>query len=180
MILTDYPGFNDNNFRDVRISAFEIYPKEARCKVFNKLIDNHYYNIYKPKTAKKGKANPMNFHPFSYQFYKCNPQLVFQCTVKDIDEPKKSEIDIECYIGPAEERTGSVLMPSNLLKAKEWAFMDFEKISKKCKITISEAEFARMSCQKKSEMVKWIDEEMREDLPLREIVSIEQHSTYRR
>lgn len=54
LLPMDYPGFLNNDFSDIMISAFEIYPKENRMNVFNQLIDNHYKNIYRPK-ADEGK-----------------------------------------------------------------------------------------------------------------------------
>lgn len=180
LLLMDYPGFYDNNFEDIRISAFEIYPKDPRCKVFNELIDNHYFNIYKPKIENKGKANPMNLHPFSFQFYKCNPTLIFQCIITDIENSEKSEIKINYYIGPSEEREGSEKMPSALLKAEEWKYLDFEKLKEKYKLEISKEEFYRLSKEKKSRIVEFLDEEDREEIPLRDIRSSEQHTEYRR
>lgn len=34
----DYPGFKANDFNDIRICSFEIYPKETRMKVFGELL----------------------------------------------------------------------------------------------------------------------------------------------
>ena len=58
LILMDYPRFMCNDFSDIRICAFEIYPKEERMKVFRELISNHYWNIYRPKADKGEKTNP--------------------------------------------------------------------------------------------------------------------------
>lgn len=180
LILIDYPEFKENNFNDIRISAYEIYPKEARCNVFNKLIDNHFYNIYLPKINKKGKANPMNLHPFSYQFYKCNPTLIFQCKIKDIENKEKCNIIIEKYTYPSLERKGSELMPSNLLKANEWKYLNYDNLKDKFKLKIRKSEFNKLTKNRKEELVPYLDEEMRKELPLREIKSSEQHSTYKR
>lgn len=180
LILIDYPKFKDNYFEDIRISAFEIYPKDPRCNVFNQLIDNHYYNIYLPKISSKGKANPMNLHPFSYQFYKCNPTLIFKCIIKEIENDEKCEIIIEEYIKPFAKRKGSILMPSVLLKAKEWDFLDYKKVKDKYNLTYKKDEFKKLTRKQKEELIPYLDEELREKLPLREIISSVQHSTYKR
>lgn len=180
LILMDYPGFKENNFNDIRISAYEIYPKEPRCEVFNKLIENHYYNIYLPKINKKGKANPMNLHPFGYQFYKCNPTKIFQCTVQEIDNDGNCKINLDYYLEPTKERVESCDMPTDLLKNKEWESLNFDKIKLKYNIPINKVNFYKLPKNKKVEMVPFLDEDSRSDLPLREIVSSEQHSEYKR
>lgn len=180
LLITDYPYFANNNFKDVRITAFEIYPKEKQCNVFNKLITNHYENIYLPKIRKKSKANPMNLHPYSYQFYKCNPTLVFNCIITDIDDTSKTKIAITHYTDPSDERKGSVLMPSYLLKDTEWDALDFNKLKKKCNLQITQAQFNRLPKNDKCGLVGFLDEELREDLPLRDIISVEQHTQYHR
>lgn len=183
LILMDYPGFDNNDFDDIRISAYEIYPKDPRCKVFNQLIDNHYHNIYLPKIAKKADANPMNLHPFGYQFYKCNPTLVFQCVIKNVDDPSKRTISIDHYIEPDQIRSGSVMMPSRLLKQKEWGSLDFDqidKILKKNNINLTKSKFSKLSAKEKSKKVPELDEKMREKLPLRDVISTEQHTAYKR
>ncbi|MBR1577929.1 MAG: MamI family restriction endonuclease [Bacteroidales bacterium] len=63
LILMDYPGFKQQDYKDMRITCYEIYPKEERMKVFGELITNHYYNIYLPKLTNNEKTNPMNLHP---------------------------------------------------------------------------------------------------------------------
>ena len=78
LILMDYPNFDSNDFNDIRISAFEIYPKDKRMHIFGELLTNHYYNIYLPKINDNAKTNPMNLHPFKFQFYKCNPIKTFE------------------------------------------------------------------------------------------------------
>lgn len=180
LLLMDYPGFECNNFNDIRISAYEIYPKDPRCKVFNELIDNHYYNIYKPKIEKKGKANPMNLHPLGFQFFKCNPTLIFQCIINNVENDGNSKIEILYYVDPTKERSGSEKMPSILLKPKEWDYLDFKKIKEKYGVKLSEKEFSKLSRKKKWGIIPYLDEEDREIIPLRDIISSEQHTTYRR
>lgn len=180
LLLMDYPDFDKNNFNDIRISAFEIYPRDPRCKVFNNLIDFHYNHIYLPKIRKKGKANPMNLHPFSFQFYKCNPTLIFQCIIRDINKSRKDNIEILHYKLPHEERKGSILMPSTLLKSNEWGYLNLKKIMEKYKLKMDIEEFTKLSAKNKAEVVAFLDEEDREHIPLREINSSEQISPYRR
>ncbi|MDE7463060.1 MAG: MamI family restriction endonuclease [Muribaculaceae bacterium] len=180
LILTDYPDFSNNVFTDVRISAFEIYPKNKKCNVFIKLINNHFHNIYTPKIKKKKKANPMNLHPFSFQFYKCNPTLVFECIIKNIEDAAKCKIIVTHYFEPNQDRTGSMLMPTHLLKPKEWCALNYKKIKDIYKIKLTKKEFLKLSIDKKVELVPEISEELREDLPLRDIISKDHPSQYQR
>ncbi len=85
LLISDYPNFKNNDFTSIRFEAFEIYPKSDRMKNFNFLLNNHYNNIYLPKLKNNQKTNPMNFHPYSFQFYLCNPVKVFSCIIKNID-----------------------------------------------------------------------------------------------
>lgn len=180
LILMDYPDFGNDNFNDIRISAYEIYPKESQCQVFNKLIDNHYYNIYRPKIDKRRKANPMNLHPFSYQFYKCNPTKVFEATIKNINIQKKCLVNLNYFVQPTQERKGSIEMPSSLLKKEEWELLNFELLKSKFNISYTKKTFTQLSHKEKCHLIPYIDEELRENLPLREIISVEQHTPYSR
>lgn len=121
LILLDYPNFQLNDFSDIRICAFEIYPKEKRMKVFRELICYHYYHNYKPKVEKKLSTNPMDFHPWSYQFYKCNPIKIFECIIHNVDD--SPAIEITKYVEPSTERGEDMeteLMPTHLLRQNEW------------------------------------------------------------
>lgn len=186
LLLMDYPGFLNNDFSDIMISAFEIYPKENRMNVFNQLIDNHYRNIYRPKADEGKKTNPMNLHPWSFQFYKCNPILVFQCVITDIDN--NPEIKIIKYIDPEEERgidTESVLMPSNLLTKKEWNILlssaNYEQdICPLLKDNIQKEKFESLSNDDKIKYLPYLDEKLRDFIPLRPIVSATQKDHYHR
>lgn len=180
LLITDYPKFEENEFKDIRISAFEIYPKEKQCSVFNDLITNHYRNIYLPKIQKNNKANPMNLHPYMYQFYKCNPTLIFNCIITNIDDKKHAKITITDYVKPTSERKGSILMPTQLLSNDEWKCLDFNKLSSKNGLTISKIKFYALSKKEKCKIVEYLDEELRDDLPMRDIVSVEQHTVYKR
>ena len=193
LILMDYPNFDDGDYRDVRISAFEIYPKEERMQVFGRLIRNHYYNIYLPKITGKlreglTKGNPMNLHPFSFQFYKCNPIKVFQCVIKDIDNAASIQIDAEDYVSPKQERGAdmpSLLMPSTILKDEEWSALingaDFDReILPKLSYKMSKEWFRNTSKKQKQNLLPFIDESLREYIPLREIKAVLQKEHYQR
>lgn len=186
LILMDYPHFYANDFSDIRISAFEIYPKEERMKVFGELICNHYHNIYRPKADSGYKTNPMNLHPWSFQFYKCNPIPVFETVIKDIDG--NPEITINKLVPPESERGESMEpapMPTHLLKANEWKCLleslDFDtEIKPSLKRDVTEKEFIRMNVTSKSEVLPFLNERQRGAIPLREIVSVTQKGHYSR
>lgn len=179
LILMDYPNFNDDDFKDIRITAFEIYPKDPRCKVFNQLITHHYRNIYLPKIAEKNSANPMNLHPYSFQFYKCNPTLIFNCIIKDIEGPSPT-LSITDYVQPTDERNGSILMPTTLLKEYEWSTIKYQKL-KNCYPKIPQKQdFNSLPINEKSSLAPFIDETIREDIPLRPIISVRQKTQYKR
>lgn len=188
LILMDYPNFSDNDFRDIRISCFEIYPKEPRMSVFCDLIKNHYYNIYRPKADRGEKTNPMNLHPFLFQFYKCNPIKTFECIVKDIDRDAKIIIDKDNYISPLVERDSSfktIDMPSSLLKSNEWEYLidkaDFDnEIRPLMTKKFSKEQFSRLSKKNKEKNLPFLDERLRDYIPLRDIVSVHQKSIYDR
>lgn len=81
LILADYPKFKDNNFEDIRIQAFEIWPKSSRNKNFSLLLKDYYkiFLTHKNNKEKKTSIAPMNFWPDLIQFYLCNPIQVFEC-----------------------------------------------------------------------------------------------------
>lgn len=186
LILMDYPRFKENDFQDVRICAFEIYPQEERMSVFRDLISNHYYNIYRPKADSGAKTNPMNLHPWSFQFYKCNPIKTFECIIKDIDTD--ASIEILRFINPRDNRNSSMEtepMPTNLLGKEEWNILldgtHFDLLKPNfIKQDITEGEFRKMSIQKKAEVFPLLNEEQRNLIPLREIISATQSTQYHR
>lgn len=123
LLLMDYPKFALGDYKDIRIIVFEIYPKDERMKVFNELISNYYNNIFLPKQGNNQKTNPMNLHPWSFQFFKCNPIKTFECVIENIDTSPNIIIDTNSYIEPLRDRDNSlkpIPMPSALLKALEW------------------------------------------------------------
>jgi len=186
LLLMDYPNFHQEDFRDIRISAFEIYPKEKRMHVFRELISNHYYNIYRPKADAGNKTNPMNLHPFSIQFFKCNPIKTFECIIHNIDT--HPAIEISTFIPPSEERSenlSSVDLPSNLLKADEWNILlqsvDFEAdILPSLRMPMTKNDFQRLGIKDKMQYLPFLNEHLKELIPLREIRSITQREHYHR
>lgn len=64
LLLMDYPGFDNGDYSDIRITAFEVYPKDKRMRLFKWLLANHFFNMYVPKLKKNEKTNPMNLHPW--------------------------------------------------------------------------------------------------------------------
>lgn len=188
LILMDYPHFNENNFKDIRITTFEIYPKDKRMNVFNELIKNHYYNIYRPKADRGDKTNPMNLHPWSFQFYKCNPIKTFECVIKDIDSDNACIfIDPINYVSPEKERNAHIQtlpMPTSLLKGKEWEALTkvvpVQTLTKQMITPMTIKNFEHLSLQEKRACLPTIDEQTRNMIPLRDIISTTQKSTYQR
>jgi hypothetical protein len=203
LLLMDYPKFDLKDYKDIRITVFELYPKESRMSVFNDLISNHYYNIYlkKIQKAKEGeevKTNPMNLHPFSFQFYKCNPIKTFECIIENIDTNPVIHIDEQSYITPVMERDNSISpipMPSDLLKDNEWDELlekaDFDNeieplinksaLYKQIKLSkITKSQFAQLSKKNKSIVLPYLDQKLRDYISLREIISTRQKTHYQR
>ena len=186
LILLDYPNFKENDFQDIRICAFEIYPQERRMNVFRNLISNHYYNIYRPKADRGAKTNPMNLHPWSFQFYKCNPIKTFECVIKNIDAD--ATIEIKQFTEPLTERDNKIEvepMPTHLLKQEEWDILlrkaSYKKISALMKDSnMKEQDFVRLSLEEKVQALPVLNEELRNLIPLREIVSVTQSTQYHR
>ena len=182
LVLADYPEFHLNNFDDIQFQVFEIWNNTERCKEFTNLMTNYYNNIYQ---VHRGKDNaktpaPKNFWPYSYQFYKCNPIKVFSCVVKDAN--KKPVIEDIFYIDPKQDRSNlsSELMPSTILSKDEVpALIEMlRKVPKdllqkrlvvgKTIKELQEVVTARaFSKTKISQILPYIDEDLREYLPLR-------------
>jgi len=118
-VVTDYP--DRTNFNDIRIRAFEVYPKESRGKRFVELLENYYKYIYLPHIEKNKNKTPApkNLFPDMYPFYMCNPVKIFECEIKDsINNP---QISITHYIEPEVDRSSleSEQMPKSLLSKVE-------------------------------------------------------------
>lgn len=197
LLLMDYPKFDIQDYKDIRITTFEIYPKDNRMSVFNELISNHYYNIFLPKLNANEHTNPMNLHPFSFQFYKCNPIKTFECIIENIDTNPIIYINKDSYIKPEVNRDNSVNtipMPSSLLKDNEWEELlsnaDFESeisplfntltLQKMRLSKLTESQFAQLSKASKSIILPELDERLRNYISLRDIVSTRQKTHYQR
>lgn len=121
-IVTDYPSFDMGNFSDIRIRAFEIWPKSERCGRFRELLENYYHFIYsahiKDNPAKT--PAPKNLWPDKFPFYMCNPIKIFECLINNAlsDSPA---VKIVHYVKPEIDRENlpSELMPSSLLNKHE-------------------------------------------------------------
>ena len=186
LILMDYPHFEENDFNDIRVCAFEIYPQEERMNVFRDLITNHYWNIYRKKADDGKKTNPMNFHPWSIQFYKCNPIKTFECIIRNVDE--EASIEIVKYVEPNIDRNLQLKtepMPTTLLQKKEWDVL-LEKTSYKKLVPflrdprLTEKEFVKLNTKKKADALPFLNEELRNLIPLRDIKSVTQATQYHR
>jgi hypothetical protein len=198
LLLMDYPNFAKNDYDDIRITVFEIYPKDERMKVFNKLISNHYKEIYLPKRDAKEKTNPMNLHPDSFQFYKCNPIKTFECVITDIDTNPIIKIKEGDFIAPRIERGNNVQpvpMPTYLLQEKEWnellANADYDQeikplicsqFLKTSKLTnLERNQFISLNKKKKESALPFLDMNLRNKISLRPInTSVRQKKHYRR
>lgn len=124
LILDDYPGFDDENFDNIRIQVFEIYPKESRHRNFKQIMTNYYNSIYlehKKNDPAKTPA-PKNFWPYQYQFYLSNPILVFNATIYNAAS-ENANLVIHDWIEPKMDRKSveSVIMPPSILKLDEFS-----------------------------------------------------------
>ena len=126
---------------------------------------------------------------WSYQFYKCNPIKIFECIVKDIDKDPQIMIDREHYVEPTQDRDDFlpvVPMPTALLKDEEWdellakANFDTEIVPLLYSPITNMVAFKRLSKKKKVESLPYLDENLRNYLFLRKIVSVIQKSMYKR
>lgn len=182
LVLADYPEFNQNNFEDIRFQVFEIWNNNDRCKEFKNLMTNYYNNIYQ---VQRGNDNaktpaPKNFWPYSYQFYKCNPVKVFSCIVKNAN--KNPSIEDIFYVEPSQDRStlDSELMPSNILSKDEVPalveminkvpldLLEARLIPGKKLADLKEIVESRLFSKTRiSQILPYIDEELRAYLPLR-------------
>ena len=139
----------------------------------------------------------MNLHPFSFQFYKCNPIKTFECIIKDIDTKPAIYINEEVYIKPTCERDDSIKpipMPTDLLKDNEWDELlskaDFESDIKplfdgrslaQIKLSnLTASQFAQLSKKSKVKVLPYIDQKLRDLVSLRPIISVRQKQHYQR
>lgn len=121
-IVTDYPEFDNQNFEDIRIRAFEVWVKSERCKNFRELLRSYYYNIYLEhiKLDEKHTPAPKNIFPDGFPFYMCNPIKTFECTILN-SLSSNPELNISKYIQPSIDRENieSEQMPASLLNKNE-------------------------------------------------------------
>lgn len=121
-IVTDYPEFDENNFDDIRIRAFEVWVQSERCKNFRILMRNYYNYIYKVhiKNNPNKTPAPKNIFPDNFPFYMCNPIKIFECNIKD-SLSNNAEPIINYYVKPKDNRLNlkSEIMPVSLLSPHE-------------------------------------------------------------
>ena len=121
LIISDYPHYDANDWGTLQFQVFEVWPGHKRHTHFRTLMDNYLRNIYLPHIKKNpGKTPaPKNFWPYSFQFYMCNPVLVFHCMVEDaLENPQLKVLE---YVEPTTDRAtvAPVLMPMSVLKTHE-------------------------------------------------------------
>ncbi len=171
LLIGDYPNFEKGDYSTLRFQAFEIWTHSSRNARFVELMTNYYRKIYlahKKRNPAKTPA-PKNFWPFSYQFYLCNPILVFACTVTAADTNPKIKIDH--YVEPTTDRSKleSVPMPVTLLNEQELAIL-FKKAKpaelQKC--LVPGASVKGMTLGRFGASLKYVDERLRSYLPLRD------------
>lgn len=191
LLISDYPDFRNNNFTSIRFEAFEIFPQSPRMSIFKDLITYYFVHNYLPKAGANAKTSPMNFHPYSFQFYMCNPIKVFSCIIENIDN-ENSQIAINHYIEPNVNRDtiASENMPVGLLTQVELLnFIDnapFDEIlSPLIKDgTTTKADLkAKIRARKNKDwasIIPSIDENGKKYLTLRDIVISPQTAVYRR
>lgn len=119
LVVFDYPYFDDHNFEEARVRAFEIWPKYSPN--FVTLLTEYYQDIFLKhieKTPNKTPA-PKNFFPDSFQFFMCEPRKIFECGIVDFN--KNPKLNISRFIEPEKDRSNITPepMPSNLLKVNE-------------------------------------------------------------
>ncbi len=121
-IISDYPEFEKNNYNKIQFTAYEIWNQSDRARNFREVLINYYENIYKKKKKmdSEGSIAPLNFWPYNFQFYMCNPIKVFHATI-DYSVPREKAIIIDHYIKPTDDRSllESEKMPCSLLNKEE-------------------------------------------------------------
>lgn len=176
LVLGDYPNFEKGDFETLRFQAFEIWPGNKRNSRFSEIMKGYYNNIYlghKKKDASKTPA-PKNFWPYQYQFYVCNPILIFSCIVEKANTDPK--IIITKYLDPSADRSveDSILMPASILSEEEINLI-FKKVPRPELIKMIKREavdklkiLKKLSLTQKQEMFTGINESLRSVLPLRD------------
>lgn len=182
LVLADYPNFDEGNYNDIRFQVFEIWTASPRNACFTALMESYYHDIYQTHKAKNPAKTPApkNFWPYSYQFYMCNPIKVFSCIVRNANTDP--HIDNIHYVQPDTDRSTlpSEIMPSKVLATTEVEALGLmlEKAPKeliqsklapgKSIKDLHDAVHARFFSKVKfNTILPFIDEELREYLPLR-------------
>jgi len=172
LIIGDYPNFEDGDFDTLRFQAFEIWTNSPRCSRFREIMENYYYKIYlghKSKDQSKTPA-PKNFWPYSYQFYLCNPILTFSCTIKNATT--NPVITIDKFTDPKADRSEieSEPMPSWVLDDVEFGVLvnSANKKDLQNSIDIPFDLFSKLPTKKQKEHLTFINENLRNLLPLRD------------
>lgn len=183
LALADYPNFNQGDYETLSFQIFEIWPAANRHSAFATLMSAYYESIYlghKASDAAKTPA-PKNFWPYSYQFYKCNPVLIFSALVKDsLTQPA---IVVQRFVEPAVDRNSIVPipMPSQLLTIEELVFSlnqasdgqvkpclepgaDLNKVRK----ILTEQRLSKAQKEYLFQAIPTLSEELREPLSLRD------------
>ncbi len=89
---------------DIRLRAWEIWPKEARHQHFTEFMTNYFEKNY---SVKKELAAPANFHPLKFDFYMCNPVRTLDALLVNSDGlPGESSVEIIERVSPC-ARSGS-------------------------------------------------------------------------
>ena len=126
LIIEEYPEIDKQNYNDISITMYEIYPKKDICSNFPKLIRSYFSDIYSTNLEKNPKKvpAPKNFWPHSFQFHMCNPFEIFKCHIKNyLTEPT---INITKFIKPDEPRKIKDIakMPVSLLNSNEKKYIN--------------------------------------------------------
>lgn len=187
LIVGDYPGFEDNNFDDIRFEVFELWTQSERNKNFIHYMNDYYYNIYlKHKESNPSKTPaPKNFFPYGYPFYMCNPIKVLSAIVTNAN--KTPSINLDYYIEPHLDRNtlSSELMPTSLLNNMEIQYLvdnvQVEIIQSLLNNNYTKDNYINAKAQKDIKLIKkmipFISEEVRAYLSLREVGQIRQAKT---
>jgi len=121
LIIEEYPEFDKQNYNDISITIYEIYPKKDICSNFPKIIASYFSEIYLTNLEKNPKKvpAPKNLWPNSFQFHMCNPVEIFKCYIQNyLTDPI---LNITKFIRPDEPRkiTDIAKMPICLLSSSE-------------------------------------------------------------
>ena len=176
--FSDYPNFEDGDFNQIRFQAFEIW-NTSRHSRFEEIMVNYYNKLFlehKKRDPVKTPA-PKNFWPYNYQFYLCNPVMVFSAIAEDANTSPK--LTINHYIEPNEDRDAypSLLMPTSILYQDELVHLlqdaPRELLQEQCKGG-SYDDLLYYACRPKynvssvTKILPYIDEELRVYLNLRD------------